>query len=121
IAGLRDAQESARRLRQVVRDIKLFSVPEDEKKVRVDLRQVLETTLRIAWNEVRHRAKLVRKYEDVPAVEANEARLGQVFLNLLVNAAQAIPEGQADTNEIAVVTKVDASGRVLVEVHDTGC
>ncbi len=120
LAGLRDAQESARRLRQIVRDIKLFSAPEKEKRTKLDVRDVLETTLRMASNEVRHRAKLVRDYEPVPAVEANEARLGQVFLNLVVNSAQAIPEGQAAANEIRVVTKTDDKGRVVVEVRDTG-
>jgi CheY-like chemotaxis protein len=53
-------------------------------------------------------------------VEGDEARLGQVFSNLLVNAAQAIPEGQADDNEIRITTETDASGRAVVEVRDTG-
>jgi CheY-like chemotaxis protein len=54
-------------------------------------------------------------------VLGNEARLGQVFLNLLVNAAQAIPEGNADKNEIRVATRVGPSGQVVVEIADTGC
>ena len=58
--------------------------------------QVLDSTLRMAWNEIRHRAKLVKHYGNVPRVDANESRLGQVFLNLIVNAAQAIPEGNVD-------------------------
>src|SRR6185295_1309014 len=53
-------------------------------------------------------------------VHANEARLGQVFLNLLVNAAQAIPEGSADKNMIKIVTQWNGGDRVIVEVHDTG-
>lgn len=57
---------------------------------------------------------------DVPPVEANEARLGQVFLNLLINAAQAIPEGHADKNEIRVSTRTDERGNAVVEVSDTG-
>jgi CheY-like chemotaxis protein/anti-sigma regulatory factor (Ser/Thr protein kinase) len=52
-------------------------------------------------------------------VEANEARLGQVFLNLIVNATQSLPEGQAERNEIRVITRLTA-GRVIVEVSDTG-
>jgi len=51
---------------------------------------------------------------------ANEARLGQVFLNLLVNAAQAIPDGQVERNEIALRTFADEKGHVVVEVADTG-
>jgi CheY-like chemotaxis protein len=53
-------------------------------------------------------------------VEADEARLGQVFINLLVNAAQAIPEGRTDANEIRIITSTSASGRAVIEVRDTG-
>jgi len=55
----------------------------------------------------------------VPAVDANEARLGQVFLNLVVNAAQALPAGQAERNEIRVTTRLEGE-RVVIEVSDTG-
>jgi CheY-like chemotaxis protein len=71
---------------------------------------------------VRHRARLVREYAEVPAVWANEARLGQVFVNLLVNAAHAIPEQSAQgarPHEIHVRTR--ASGPwVVVEIEDSG-
>jgi CheY-like chemotaxis protein len=73
----------------------------------------------MAWNEIRHLAHLVKHYAVVPSVRANEARLGQVFLNLLINAAQALPEGRAEHNEIKVTTRVDGE-RVVVEVRDTG-
>jgi CheY-like chemotaxis protein len=86
----------------------------------VDVRGILESATQMAWHEIRHRAKLVKSFADVPPVEANEARLGQVFLNLLVNAAQAIPEGQADKHEIRVSTRTDEHGTVVVEVTDTG-
>ena len=60
------------------------------------------------------------KARAVPRVLGNESRLGQVFLNLLVNAAQAIPEGQADRNEIKVATRMDGTGLVAVDISDTG-
>lgn len=118
--ALSDAREGADRVRQIVRDLKIFSRSEEDHSTSVDIRRVLESTLRMAWNEVRHRATLVKNYGKVPFVRANEARLGQVFLNLVVNAAQAIPEGHADKNEIHIVTSSDARGRVVVEVRDTG-
>jgi PAS domain S-box-containing protein len=86
----------------------------------VSTEHVLESTLRMAANEIRHRASLVREYGEVPLVEANEARLGQVFLNILVNAAQALPEGQVEVNEICVSTKLDDRGDVVVKISDTG-
>jgi len=69
---------------------------------------------------VRHRARVVRAYQPVALVDGNESRLGQVFLNLIVNAAQAIPDGHADENEITLTTRTDVSGRVVVDVADTG-
>jgi signal transduction histidine kinase len=117
---LRDARESADRVRHIVRDLKIFSRSDEDKTGAVDVRRVMESSLRMAWNEIRHRARLVKEYGDVPSVEGNEGRLGQVFLNLIVNAAQAMPEGRADRNEIRVVTKQDDRGRVVVEVRDTG-
>ena len=74
----------------------------------------------MASNEIRHRARTVTEFADVKDVEANDARLGQVFLNLLVNAAQALPEGSADKNEIRVVTRQSGPDEVVVEVRDTG-
>jgi signal transduction histidine kinase len=120
---LRDARDGADRLRHIVRDLKIFSRSTDEeRRGPVNVKRVLESSLRMAWNEIRHRARLVKEYGDVPPVEANDARLGQVFLNLIVNAAQAIREGQAEQNLIRVATTVDeASGRVVVEIRDTGC
>ncbi len=118
---LRDAREASDRVRSIVRDLMIFSRSHDEEKVAaVDVRRVMESSLRMAWNEIRHRARLVKDYGDVPPVRANEARLGQVFLNLLVNAAQATPEGRADKHEIRVVTRAEGSDRVVVEVRDSG-
>jgi PAS domain S-box-containing protein len=119
--GLSDARDAAERLGQIVRDIKLFSRAEDEARSRVDLRRLLESTLRIAWNEIRHRARLTKDFQPIPAVEANESRLGQVFLNLFTNAAQSIPEGAAEANEIRISTRTDPAGNAVVDVEDTGC
>lgn len=119
-ATLEDACEAAQRVRFIVRDLKVFSRASDEDHGPVDVHEVLESTLRMAKSEVRHRARLVRDYADVPRVRANAARLGQVFLNLIVNAAQAIAEGHADANEIRVVTRREGTDRVAIEVHDSG-
>jgi signal transduction histidine kinase len=118
---LRDAQEAAERVRLIVRDLKIFSHPGDaEKSGPVAIEHVLESSIRMASNEIRHRARLVRDYTEVPPVEANEARLGQVFLNLIVNAAQAIPDGRAADNEIRISTRLGEAGRVIIEISDTG-
>jgi PAS domain S-box-containing protein len=117
---LRDAREGTDRIRNIVRDLKIFSHSGEEKTGPVDLHRVLDSTLRMAWNEIRHRARLVKNYGSAPLVEASEARLGQVFLNLAINAAQAIAEGNAEDNEISVSTSTDAAGQASVEISDTG-
>jgi two-component system cell cycle sensor histidine kinase/response regulator CckA len=116
---LRETADGARRVRDIARDLKTFSRSSDEVHP-VDVRQVLDSSVRMAINEIRHRARLERSYLDVPMVLANSSRLGQVFLNLIVNAAQAIPEGAAEDNLIHLTTKIGPDGHALVIVSDTG-
>jgi len=118
--GLLDALEAAERVRNIVRDLKMLSRSQDEHRGPVDLQGVVESSLRMVWFEIRHRARLVKDFRPLPPVIANESRLGQVCLNLLVNAAQAIEEGSADANEIRVATYTDSQGRGVVEIRDTG-
>jgi PAS domain S-box-containing protein len=122
IDSIRDAREAAERVRLIVRDLRIFSRSraEEDAPGPLDVTGVLESTLRMAWNEIRHRARLVKEYGSVPAVVASEARLGQLFLNLIVNAAQSIREGDARGNEIRVTTGTDAQGRAFVTIADTG-
>jgi PAS domain S-box-containing protein len=118
--SLQQAVEGANRVRQIVRDLLTFSQGNVEQRGMVDVRGIVESATQMAWHEIRHRARLTKSLAEVPPVDANEARLGQVFLNLLVNAAQAIPEGQADRHEIKVTTRTDDTGHVVIEVADTG-
>lgn len=116
-----DAREGAERVRHIVRDLQVFSRSDEESRGPVDLHRVVASSLRMAKNELRHRARVVEDLGRIAFVDGNEARLGQVVLNLIVNAAQAIPEGHADENEIRVVTRTDDDGWVVLEVRDTGC
>lgn len=117
--ALGDARQAAERVRVIVRDLKSFSRSDSESIGPVDVRRVVEATINMVWNEIRHRARLVKDFRPAPSVRANDARLGQVVLNLLLNAAQAIPEGNAAENEIRIVTGVEGN-RVLLEIRDTG-
>ncbi|HEY8040055.1 MAG TPA: ATP-binding protein [Polyangiaceae bacterium] len=120
VEALQEARQGGDRVRHIVRDLKTFSRADEEERGPVDVRRVLESTINIAYNEIRHRARLVKDYGSIPFVEASESRLGQVFLNLLLNAAQAIPEGDVEHQRIRVVTRTDERGRCVVEVSDTG-
>jgi PAS domain S-box-containing protein len=118
--ALAEARQGAERVRNIVRDLRVFARGDEEQSGPVALRRVLDSSINIAWNEIRHRARLVKDYGDTPMVESNESRLGQVFLNLLLNAAHAIAEGETERNEIRVSTRTDGRGYAVVEIRDTG-
>jgi two-component system cell cycle sensor histidine kinase/response regulator CckA len=115
-----DVRDGAERIGTIVRGVMTFSRLEEERRAVMDLRPVLELASNLTSNEIRHRARLVKVYGDTPYVVADEARLGQVFINLLLNAARAIPDGDSSTNEITLTTSTDHEGRAAVEVRDTG-
>jgi PAS domain S-box-containing protein len=119
--ALEEAREGAVRVREIVRDLKTFSRPEERPDEEVDVRAVLRSAMNLAHNEIRHRAQLEVDLQPVPPVLASAHRLGQVFLNLLINAAQAIAEGQADQNRIRVACRAFGPRQVAVEISDTGC
>ncbi len=113
------AQDGASRVRDIVRDVKTLSLVEGPAEP-IDLHRVLDVCANMAEHEIRHRARLVKRYGEPTRVRGSEARLGQVFLNLLINAAQAIPEGSVDDNEIVIETRRVGPHEVEVAVHDTG-
>jgi signal transduction histidine kinase len=114
------AREGTERVRLIVRGLKAFSRADDETMGVIDPKRALDTSITLVQNEIHLRAQLVKDYDALPAVWANEGRLGQVFVNLLVNATQAIPAGAASDNEICVSGRADAEGRAVIEVRDTG-
>ncbi|WP_224242033.1 PAS domain S-box protein [Hyalangium gracile] len=118
--ALVQAQLGAERIRDIVRDLRIFARGDPEAIGPVDVQAALEFSIAMAAHEIRQRAQLVRRYEPVPLVQANESRLGQVFLNLLLNAAQATPEGAVEEHQVTVTARPGREGWVLVEVSDTG-
>ncbi|HEY0468266.1 MAG TPA: ATP-binding protein [Polyangiaceae bacterium] len=118
VAALGSAREGAERVRNIVRDLMDFSRATPGEGDAVDVEAVLDATIRVAWNEVRHRARLLKRYSGISRVIGDEARLGQVFLNLIMNAAQAI-EGDPSVNEITISTSAE-HGSALIEISDTG-
>ena len=121
IAVVGEAREGAERVRKIVRGLKTFSRSEGEQRLPQEIHRVLEVSINMTYNEIRHRARLVKDFGTVPMVEADESRLAQVFINLLVNAAQSIPAGRAELNEIRVTTRGDDHGHAVIEFRDTGC
>ena len=116
----RSAHEGAERIRGIMASIRTFARVDEGAVKPIDVRVPLDAALRIVDNELHHRARLVKHYVEPPFVMANEGRLGQVFLNLLANAVQALPEGFADVHEIRASVTADGAGDVVVEIADTG-
>lgn len=121
VLALEDAREGSLRVRDIVAKLATFSRVDAEERSLIDLDAVVRSATAIAWNEIRHRAKLVTCTGAPQMVFGSATQLGQVVVNLLVNAAQAITEGAADANEVRVATGTSAEGRVYIEVTDTGC
>ena len=115
-----DAHAGAERIGTIVQGLKEYSRPQEEGRSVVDVRRLLEVSMGVALDSIRHDARLVKDFGDVPLVDVDHARLSQVFVSLLVNAAQSLPESQVGSHEIRVVTSTDPAGRAVIEVHDTG-
>jgi signal transduction histidine kinase len=120
VTEVRESHEAVERIRNVASDLRLFARSDNEIRAAVDIQSVIESSLRMAQNEIRHRAKLRTEFAPVPPVAGNESKIGQVFLNLIVNAAQSITEGSIEDNEISVSTALAPDGCVVVSVRDTG-
>ncbi len=114
-----EARDGADRVRDIVTEMRTLARGEAPRRP-INLTRVLHLAMNAIASELRTRAKLVKNLMDLPLVDADEARLGQVFVNLLLNAAESIPEGQPSQNEIAVATLLDAEGKIVVEVRDSG-
>lgn len=116
---LEDCRTGAERVRLIVRNLQSLSRRSDDRRVRLDVRRVIDSAVSMVWHQIKTRAKLDRRYQDDVAVAGDETRLGQVFLNLLVNAAQSIHGTSPDHNMIQVVVRKE-NGLAVVEIRDSG-
>lgn len=117
--ALKEAREGAVRVREVVKDLRTFSRVGDEQPQWVDVREVLESSLNIARRQIAECARLEMNLSRTREVRANRSRLGQVFLNLLVNACEAVEPGHPESNTISLSCR-ELGGFVEVTVRDTG-
>jgi signal transduction histidine kinase len=117
--ALEETLSGSTRLRDIVRDLKLFSRAQLDQQEPTELHALLDSCVNVVWGEIKHRARLVKDYGDVPLVHGNESRLAQVFLNLLINAVQALPHEAHESSEIRITTRHE-EGLVMVAVRDTG-
>ncbi len=122
---VREAYEGSERIRVIANEITALSHGTDgadgAEIETVNLKQVLDSAIRMAEPEIQHRATVVREYEEGNLyIRGSRTRIGQVFLNLIVNAAQAIDPGDRTQNTITVRARSTETDRICVEVQDTG-
>ena len=112
---LKESLGGLQRVKRIVQDLKDFSHVSDSEMAWANLENGLESTLNVVWNELKYKAEVVRDYGNLPEVECIPSQLNQVFMNLLVNAAQAIPEH----GTITLRTRREGQN-VRIEIADTG-
>ena len=120
--AIRESQEGSERIRHIVHDLRDFSHQDTGERVPADVNQALESTTNIVWPMMKHLVVLEKEYEDLPAIECFPMQLKQVFMNLLVNAYQAIEArvgGEGGTGRIRIRTR-RGDGSVEIAVSDTG-
>jgi signal transduction histidine kinase len=117
-----EALDGAQRIRKLVKQVQMVSPGQREERLTVvALREVLQTALALAENQIKHRARLMCDLDQDLYVRGDHERIAQLFVNLLLNAAQAIPEGRASKNEISVsVRELSGQGAAVVQIVDSG-
>lgn len=113
---MRHTRDGTERIKKIVEQLRGFTRLSDNSFTEADLNTALDDTLSIAWNEIKYKATVKKEYGKIPPVTCNVGEIKQVFVNLLVNAAQAIEE----KGEIVIRTGVKDSS-VFVDIIDTGC
>jgi PAS domain S-box-containing protein len=112
---IKDCQEGTERIKKIVIDLKDFAHPGEQKFQYADINKNLDSTLNVVWNELKYKATVTKEYGELPEVKCYPQQLNQVFMNLLVNAAQAIEK----EGEIRISTQA-LDGQVQIRISDSG-
>ena len=113
---LKESREGVRKVSRIILDLRAFASPDKGAMDSVNVEALMESMLNIAWNEIKYKAQLKRDYGDVPLVICNPQKIGQAFVNVLINAAHAIQDKGFIT--IKTYTKDEYVG---IDISDTGC
>jgi PAS domain S-box-containing protein len=112
---IEESKEGIERIKKIVQDLKDFAHPGEDKPKFADINENMDSTVNVVWNELKYKADVSKDYGDLPHVQCYPQLLNQVFMNLLVNAAQSIEE----RGEIKIKTRTN-NGYVEIKISDTG-
>ena len=112
---INESLEGTERVREIVQNLKSFSRAEEQTFVRADINECLEKTLKVIWNELKYKATIIKEYGRLPSVKCYPQQLNQVFMNLLINAVQAI-----DTKGEITIQTWQEDKEIHVAISDTG-
>ncbi len=111
-----ECKEGTQRVKNIIKNLKEFSHPDSGDLELFDLHKGINGTVNIVWNEIKYKAELVKEFGEVPQIKGYPQELNQVFMNLLVNAAQAMTK----RGEIKIKTFTQGD-KAVVQVTDSGC
>ena len=120
VSLLPDPDAERERIESLVTYLERFGRADTRPTAALDLGRVLEAALDLVGGEIARRGRLVKRFAPAPRVLATERQLGQLFLSLLINAAQALPAGQVDDNRVEVCLDTRADGWARVAIEDSG-
>jgi len=112
---IKESKEGTERIKKIVLDLKGFAHPGEDKLQTTDINKGIESTFNVVWNELKYKATITKEYGDLPQVQCYPQQLNQVFMNILVNAAQAIEK----QGQIRIATRA-LDGQVEIAISDTG-
>jgi CheY-like chemotaxis protein/two-component sensor histidine kinase len=115
---LEEARVGVERIKNIVKGLMTFSRSDEDRRTPLDVERILDIAIDMA--EVGRHARVIRDFSPLPTVDANEARLCQVFINLLSNAVEALPPDDPIRHEVTITTHTDRAGAAVIEVRDLG-
>jgi signal transduction histidine kinase len=116
---LTDCYKGMHRIQDIARSLGTFSRADDTQAEMIDITRIVDDACAMVFNQIRYRARLVKRFEPVPMIAAFPGRIAQALVNLLTNAAEAIDGGAYEKHRIVVSTRLEGD-HVIVAVTDTG-
>ena len=112
----KQGRQCAEHIARIVTDIRTFSKSDKGISNPENINAVIDSTINVVWSAVKNKVKIEKKYGELPPVKCNKQQLSQVFLNLLVNASQAM-----DSSGAITITTSSGGGNARIDIADTGC